>query len=60
MWPTSIANVLVNLGFQINPVHIAKKIFFDKNNHFDSTYIRKKGINNQGLIYCLDRLIKED
>ena len=58
--PTSIANVLVNLGFDINPVDTAKKILFDKNGRFDTTYLRNKGINSDGIIYCLERLKKED
>lgn len=58
--PTSIANVLVNLGFNIDPIYVAKKILFDEKGRFDSTYLRKRGINNEGLPYCLDRLIKED
>lgn len=56
--PTSIANVLVNLGFDINPVDTAKKILFDKNGRFDTTYLRNKGINSDGIIYCLERLKK--
>lgn len=58
--PTSIANILVNLGFNINPVYITKKILFDKDGKFDDTYLRNKGINDKGLLYCLDRLIEED
>lgn len=58
--PTSIANILVNLGFDIDPIYTTKKILFDKNETFDDTYLRNKGINEKGLLYCLDRLIKED
>lgn len=58
--PTSIANILKNYGFEVNPVDIAKKILFDKNGDFDTTYLRNRGINDKGLIYCLERLIKED
>ena len=58
--PTSIANVLVNFGFDINPIDVARKILFDKEGKFDRTYLRKKGINSDGLIYCLERLKKED
>ena len=58
--PTSIANVLKNYGFDVNPIDMAKKILFDSDGHFDSTYLRNKGINDKGLIYCLERLIKED
>ena len=58
--PTSIANVLKNYGFDINPIDMAKKILFDSNGNFDTTYLRNKGINDKGLIYCLERLIKED
>lgn len=58
--PTSIANVLKNYGFDVNPIDIAKKILFDINGNFDTTYLRNKGINDKGLIYCLERLIKED
>lgn len=58
--PTSIANILKNYGFEINPVDIAKKILFDKNGNFDTTYLRNKGINDKRLVYCLERFIEED
>lgn len=58
--PTSIANILVNYGYNINPIDVAKKILFDKNNNFDKTYLRNRGINDKGLVYCLDRLINEE
>ncbi len=58
--PTSIANVLKNYGFDVNPIDMAKKILFDSDGNFDTTYLRNKGINDKGLIYCLERLIKED
>lgn len=58
--PTSIANILVNLGFDIDPIYATKKILCDKNGTIDGTYLRNKGINEKGLLYCLDRLIKED
>ncbi len=58
--PTSIANVLVNYGFKVDPIDIAKKILFYKNGNFNTTYLRNKGIHAKGLIYCLDRLIEED
>lgn len=58
--PTSIANVLANLGFNIDPVYITKKILFNKDGKFDNTHLRSRGINNKGLLYCLERLIKED
>ena len=58
--PTSIANILKNYGFEVNPINIAKKILFDEHGKFDTTYLRNRGINDKGLIYCLERLIKED
>lgn len=58
--PTSIANILVNYGFSINPIDVVKKILFDKNGKFDKTYLKNKGINDKGLVYCLDRLINEN
>ena len=58
--PTSVANVLKNYGFDVNPIDMAKKILFDSDGNFDTTYLRNKGINDKGLIYCLERLIKED
>ena len=58
--PTSVANVLKNYGFDVNPIDMANKILFDSDGNFDSTYLRNKGINDRGLIYCLERLIKED
>ncbi len=58
--PTSIANILVNLGFDIDPICVTKKILFDNDGNFDDTYLRNKGINEKGILYCLDRLIKEE
>ena len=58
--PTSIANILKNYGFDVNPIDVAKKILFDNDGNFDNTYLRNRGINDKGLIYCLERLIKED
>lgn len=58
--PTSIANILVNYGYDINPIDVAKKILFDKNNNFNKTYLRNRGINNKGLVYCIERFINED
>lgn len=58
--PTSIANILANLGFEITPIYTTKKILFDKQGNFDDTFLRNRGINDKGLPYCLDRLIKED
>ena len=58
--PTSVANVLKNYGFDVNPIDMANKILFDSDGNFDTTYLRNKGINDKGLIYCLERLIKED
>lgn len=58
--PTSIANILVNYGYNFTPIDIVKKILFKQNGQFDDTYLRNRGINYKGLIYCLDRLIKED
>ena len=58
--PTSIANILVNYGFEVNPIDVAKKILFDKKGNFDTTYLRNRGINDKGLVYCIERLIEED
>lgn len=58
--PTSIANILKNYGFEVDPIDIAKKILFDLNGNFDTTYLRNRGINDKGLTYCLERLIVED
>ena len=58
--PTSIANILKNYGFDVNPIDVAKKILFDNDGNFDNTYLRNRGINDKGLIYCIERLIKED
>jgi len=52
---TSIANILINYGFEVNPIDIAKRILFDKNGNFDTTYFR-----NKGIVYCIERLIEED
>ncbi len=58
--PTSIANILINYGFEVNPIDVAKKILFDKKGNFDTTYLRNRGINDKGLVYCIERLIEED
>lgn len=58
--PTAIANALVNLGFNVTPIDTAKKILYDKNGNFDNTYLRNRGINSDGIIYCLERLINEN
>lgn len=57
--PTSIANILVNYGYDVTPIDMAKKILFNEQGKFDDTFLRNRGINEKGLIYCLDRLIKE-
>ena len=58
--PTSIANILANYGYDVTPVNMAKKILFDEQGKFDEKFLRNRGINDKGLIYCLDRLIQED
>lgn len=58
--PTSIANILVNLGYDVDPIYITKRIIFDEEMKFNPTYLREKGINYKGLIYALDRLINEE
>ncbi len=58
--PTSIAIILSNYGIKYDPIEIIKKIIVDKNGNFDNTYLKSKGIKYEGLIYCLDRLIKEE
>ena len=58
--PTSIANILANYGYDVTPVNMAKKILFDEHGKFDEKFLRNRGINDKGLIYCLDRLIQED
>ena len=58
--PTSIANILVNYGYDVTPIDMAKKILFNKNGEFDNTFLRNRGINDKGIIYCFDRLIQED
>lgn len=58
--PTSIANILANYGYVVTPVNMAKKILFDEQGKFDEKFLRNRGINDKGLIYCLDRLIQED
>ncbi len=51
--------MLVNFDYNINPNDTARLILFDKDNNFDKTYLRRKGISNDGLLYCLERLKKE-
>lgn len=58
--PTSIATILANLGYQVDPVDVTKKILINENLEFDRTYLKERGISNQGLIYALNRFVKED
>lgn len=58
--PTSIANVLINLGFQITPIEVAKKILFDQNENINTYYLREKGIHQEGLLYALNRFMIEE
>lgn len=58
--PTSIAIILANYGIKKDPIELVKKIIVNKKGEFDNTYLRPKGINYEGLIYCLERLINED
>lgn len=58
--PTSIATILKNFGYQVNPVDVTKKILINENFEFDKTYLKERGISNQGLIHALNRFIKED
>lgn len=58
--PTSIAIILTNYGIKKEPVELVKKILINKYGSFDKTYLKEKGIRHEGLIYCLDRLIKEE
>ena len=56
----SLANCLVNLGFGVDPIIAAKKIFLDADGKLDRTYLVGNGIKYEGLIYALDRFINED
>ncbi len=58
--PTSIAIILSNYGIKYDSVEVLKKIIIDRNDNFDDSYLKPKGIDHKGLIYCLDRLIEED
>lgn len=58
--PTSIANILVNFGYDYDHISIVKKILFKQDGCFNKTYLRNRGIAPEGLIYCLERLINED
>lgn len=58
--PTSLAMILANYGIKRDPVEILKKIIVDPNGQFDPTYLAPRGIKPAGLLYCLDRLIKEE
>ena len=57
---TSLANCLYNLGFDVNPVSAAKKIFLDSQGDFDDTYLVGSGLRWEGIVYALDRYINED
>lgn len=56
----SLATILVNYSFNIDPIDVVKKIIIDKNGTFDNTYLAVKGIKPEGIFYALDRLINED
>lgn len=58
--PTSIATILANFGYPVNPLDVAKKILINEQLKFDRTYLKERGISNKGLLYALDRFIKED
>lgn len=58
--PTSVATILANFGYCINPVDVTKKIIINENLEFDKTYLKERGIRNEGLIHALDRFIKEE
>lgn len=58
--PTSIAIILTNYGIKKTPIEIVKKIIVNKEGKFDNTYLKSRGINHEGLIYCLNRLINEE
>lgn len=58
--PTSIATILANFGYRVDPVDVTKKILINENLEFDKTYLKERGISNQGLIYALNRFRKED
>lgn len=58
--PTSIATILANFGYRVDPIDVIKKILINENLEFDKTYLKERGISNQGLIYALNRFKKED
>lgn len=58
--PTSIATILANFGYPVTPLDVTKKILVNEKLELDRTYLRKRGICSQGLIYALDRLIREE
>lgn len=39
---------------------IVSDLFYSLTSVFSDTFLRNRGINDKGLPYCLDRLIKED
>ncbi len=53
--PTSVAIVLANYGYKVNPTDIAQIILTDENGKFTNRYISKGGICNDGILYALDK-----
>jgi hypothetical protein len=54
--PTSVAIVLANYGYNINPIDVAKIILTDDNDNFTNRFISKGGISNDGILYALNKM----
>ena len=55
--PTSIAIILASLGYDVDPIKIAKKMLFNEYGFLSNGYF--EGINGVSIIYCLNKLIEE-
>lgn len=49
---------LVNLGVEVNPLDVFKKIIVDGKGNFDNTYLAKKGSKTRRLDICIRAISK--
>ncbi len=56
--PTSLATILASFGIDEDPISISKKMLFNEFGFLSKGYF--DGINGVSIIYCLNKLIKEN
>lgn len=54
--PTSVAIVLANYGYNVNPIDITRIILTDENGKFTNRFVTIGGICNNGILYALDKM----